>query len=125
MIHTRLYDNQYCREDMKKKQNKDELAEALKVLTVFLAKKLIKYVKEKRIPKNYNELKTLKERLEQEEANRQKAIRLHEQVRLLLLKKKQRHQWERQDRIRKVKRFLHLPYKTWIEERRMMEDLVN
>lgn len=116
-------------EDMKKKQNKDEMAEALKALTVFLAKKIIKYIREKRIPKNYEELKSMKERLEQEEKNRQQAIRLHEAVRHIILKKKQRQQWERQDRIRRVKRFLHLPYKTWIEERQIidlyMEDLVN
>lgn len=109
----------------KKQQNKDELADALKALIVFLTKKLIKYVKEKRIPKNYEELKAMKERLEKEESDRQKAIRTHEQVRLLLSKKKQRQQWGRQDRIRRVKRFLHLPYKTWIEERRVMEDLIN
>jgi hypothetical protein len=101
----------------RKQQNKDELADALKALTIFLIKKTIKYIKQKQIPKTYPELKAMKERLEQEEANRQKIIRMHEQVRLLLIKKKQRQRWERMDRIRKVKRFLHIPYKTWIEER--------
>ena len=109
----------------RKQKNKDELAEALKALVSFLVKKLVKYIKEKRIPRNYEELKVMKERLEKEESNRQQAIRLHESVRHLLLKKKHRQQWERQDRIRKIKRFLHLPYKTWIEERQIMEDLVN
>ena len=109
----------------RKQQNKDELADALKALTVFLAKKLVKYIKEKRIPKDYEALKAMKERLEKEESNRMQAIRMHEQVRLLLLKMKQRQVWERQDRIRKVKKVLHLPYKTWIEQRNTIEDLVN
>lgn len=109
----------------RKQKNKDELADALKALTVFLVKKLIKYIKEKQIPKDFESLKAMKERLEKEESNRQQAIRMHEQVRLLLLKKKQRQIWERQDRIRKVKRFLHLPYKTWIESRQTVEDLIN
>ena len=109
----------------KKQQNKDELADALKALTVFLIKKLIKYVNEKRIPKNYDTLKAMKERLEKENDNRLKVVRLHEEVRYLLLKKKQRQLWKRQEQIRRVKKFLHLPYKTWIEQRPIVEDVVN
>lgn len=105
----------------RKQQNKDELADALKALVSFLTKKLVKYIKEKQIPKDFESLKAMKERLEKEESNRQQAIRMHEQVRLLLLKKKQRQVWERQDRIRKVKMFLHLPYKTWIEQNQVGE----
>ena len=106
----------------RKQQNKDEMADALKALTIFLAKKVIKKINENRIPKNYESLKAMKERLEKEESNRMQAIRMHEQVRLLLLKKKQRQVWERQDRIRKIQRFLHLPYKTWIEQRNAYHD---
>ena len=105
-----------------KQQNKDELADALKALTVFLAKKVIKKINENHIPKNYESLKVMKERLEREESNRMQALRMHEQVRLLLLKKKQRQHWERQDHTRKVKKFLHLPYKTWIEQRNAYHD---
>lgn len=106
----------------RKQQTKDEMADALKALTIFLIKKAIKKMNENHIPKNCESLKAMKERLEKEESNRMQAIRMHEQVRLLLLRKKQKQQWERQDRIRKVKRFLHLPYKTWIEQRNTYHD---
>lgn len=108
---------------MQKQEYKDETAEAIKDLSILLIKKVRNKIHEKWIPKNYEQLKAMKERLEKEESNRQKAIREHEAVRHLLQKKKQRQQWERQDHIRKIRHFLHLPYKTWIEEIQEKENL--
>ena len=108
---------------MKSKQTQDETAQAIKSLTVFLVKKISRYVQEKRIPRDYDSLKAMKERLEKEEANRQQALRMHEAVKHLLYKKKQREEWERQDRIRTIKRTLHIPYKTWIEQNQTEQEI--
>ncbi len=108
---------------MTKKEYKDETAEAIKELSVLLIKKIGSKVNEKYIPKNYEKLKTMKERLEKEEKNRNDVLRMHEAVKHLIRKKQERKQWERQDKIRRIKKLLHLPYKTWIEEIQQKENL--
>lgn len=78
--------------------------------------KLIKLTNKYRMPKDYEGLKNLKAELEAEETRRNEMNRMREAIRKLQRNKKQRERWAKLERRRKIRKFLHLPYKTYNED---------
>ena len=78
--------------------------------------KLIRIINKNKIPNDYHGLKQMKERLEQEEDKRNEMNRLRESVKHLIKKRRQREHWAKIERCRKIRAFLHLPYKTLNED---------
>jgi len=81
-----------------------------------IIKKLIKLLNKNHIPKDYEGMKEMKQRLEQEETKRMEMNRMRESIKHMLKKKKQRQYWNKLERRRKIRAFLHLPYKTLNED---------
>ena len=87
-----------------------------------IIKKLIKHLNKNQIPKDYEGMKAMKESLEKEEQKRLEMNRMREAIKAMLKKKKQRAYWNKLERRRKIRAFLHLPYKT-LNEDNFMKDL--
>ena len=89
---------------------------------IILYKKIKKLATPNHIPSDYHSMKLMKERLEKEEQTRQEMNKMRESIKHLIKKKKQRAYWQKLERRRKIRKFLHLPYKT-LNEDDFMKDL--
>ena len=96
-------------------RNEPNIIEVMQKWSV-LIKKLIKLLNKNSIPKDYDGLKKMKSELEAEETRRNEMNRMREAIRKMLRDKKQRERWAKLERRRKIRAFLHLPYKTLNED---------
>lgn len=87
-----------------------------------LVKKIIKYLRQNHIPNDYESMKVMKQKLENEETRRMEMNRMRESIKHILKKKKQRAYWNKLERRRKIRKFFHLPYRT-LNEDDFMKDL--
>ena len=78
--------------------------------------KLIKMLNKNRIPKDYQGMKNMIVELEAEEKQRNDMNKMREKIIKLQKDKKQRAYWNKLERRRKIRAFLHLPYKTLNED---------
>ena len=101
---------------------KDEsLINTMKTI-IILAKKINKAIRGDTIPNSYEELKLMEKRLQDEEIKRNQMNRMRENIKHMIKQKKMRQRWIKLERRRKIRKFLHLPYKTLTEDEFFKED---
>lgn len=89
---------------------------------IILFKKINKMLNRYSIPKDLESMKKMKANLEDEEQRRNDENKTREAIKHLIKKKKQRQHWEKIERRQKIRKFLHLPYKT-LNEYDFMKEL--
>lgn len=82
-----------------------------------LIQKLIKILNKNRIPKDYQGMKNMIAELEAEEKQRNDMNKMRERIIKLQKDKQMRARWAKLERRRKIRAFLHLPYKTYNEDK--------
>ena len=83
---------------------------------IVVAKKINKAINKNSIPKDYEGMKNMLKTLEDEEQRRNEMNRMREKIKRMQRDKKQRQRWAKLERRRKIRKFLHLPYKTLNED---------
>ena len=78
--------------------------------------KIIKYLNRNKIPNDYQGMKSMIAEMEAEETKRNDMNRMREKIKKMLYEKKQRARWVKLERRRKIRKLLHLPYKTLNED---------
>lgn len=78
--------------------------------------KIIKYANKNRIPNDYQGMKNMIAEMEAEDQKRNDMNKMREKLKKMIRDKKQRERWIKLERRRKIRKFLHLPYKTLNED---------
>jgi hypothetical protein len=82
---------------------------------IILGKKIHKFLTRNKIPEEYHAMKAMKDRLEKEEEQRLQMNKMRERIKALQKKKRDMANLKRIERHMKIRKFLHLPYKTFNE----------
>ena len=81
-----------------------------------IIKKIIKALNKNKIPNDYQGMKNMIAEMEADDKKRNEMNRMREKIKHMIRERKLRARWVKLERRRKIRKLLHLPYKTLNED---------